>query len=121
VNIIKGKRADDVGRGTFSRRNVLGGLAALPVLATIGSATVAVARPDAVGDLVRGAERRYNAPLLTAGTQLLMPAGITAVPIQDFYRQPHLASAESAWPYLTATDGTTDGGCAQAPVPVVLR
>jgi hypothetical protein len=36
-----------------------------------------------------------------------MPAGITAVPIQVYYHHPHLASAESAWPHMTATDGTT--------------
>jgi len=52
-------------------------------------------------------ERRYNAPLLTPGTRLVLPAGIKAVPIQDYYRHPHLASAESAWPHMTATDGTT--------------
>ncbi len=105
------ERTDDVRGGTLSRRNVLGGLAALPVLAGIGSAAATAVRPDrvpdATGDLVRGAERRYNAPLLTAGTRLLLPAGIKAVPIKDFYRRPHLAPAESAWPHLTATDGTT--------------
>jgi hypothetical protein len=53
------------------------------------------------------AERRYNAPLLTPGTRLLLPAGVTAVPIQDYYHHPHLAPAESAWPHMTATDGTT--------------
>jgi hypothetical protein len=56
---------------------------------------------------MRGAERRYNAPLLTPGTRVVLPAGIKAVPIQDYYRHPHLASAESAWPRMTATDGTT--------------
>jgi hypothetical protein len=122
VNIIRDKRehaeaerADGVGGGTLGRRNVLGGLAALPVLYSVGSATRALAapavRPDTVptaaGDLVRGAERRYNAPLLTPGTRLLLPAGVTAVPVLDYYRRPHLAPAASAWPYLTATDGTT--------------
>ncbi len=52
-------------------------------------------------------ERRYNAPLLTSGTRLVLPAGIKAVPIQDYYRHPHLASSGSAWPRMTATDGTT--------------
>jgi hypothetical protein len=122
VNVIKGKRehaeaerADGVGRGTLSRRGVLGGLAALPVLYTVGSAVPALAAtatrpgsvPTATGDLVRGAERRYNAPLLTPGTRLVLPAGITAVPIQDYYHHPHLAPAASAWPHMTATDGTT--------------
>jgi hypothetical protein len=123
VNIIRGKRqhaeaerADGVGGGTLSRRGVLGGLAALPVvLYGVGSTTPALAgpatRPGSVpttaGDLVRGAERRYNAPLLTPGTRLLLPTGITAVPIQDYYHGPHLAPAGSAWPHLTATDGTT--------------
>jgi hypothetical protein len=51
-------------------------------------------------------ERRFNAPLLTTGTRLVLPAGIKAVPIKDYYRHPHLASAESAWPRVTATDGT---------------
>jgi hypothetical protein len=122
VNIIRGKRqqaeaerADGAGTGTLSRRGVLGGLAAIPfVLYGVGSATPALATPALAatatrpaGDLVRGAERRYNAPLLTPGTRLLLPAGIKAVPIQDYYHRPHLASAESAWPHIRATDGTT--------------
>ena len=123
MDIIRGKRqhaeaerADGVGGGTLSRRGVLGGLAALPVvLYGVGSATRALAAPAArpgsvpaaVGDLVRGAERRYNAPLLMPGTRLLLPAGVTAVPVLDYYHRPHLAPAESAWPHLTATDGTT--------------
>jgi hypothetical protein len=123
VNIIRGKRqhaeaehAAGAGEGTLSRRGVLGGLAALPVvLYGAGSATSALAatgaRPDSVPtaapDLVRGTERRYNAPLLTPGTRLVLPAGITAVPIQDYYHRPHLAQAGSAWPHLRAADGTT--------------
>jgi hypothetical protein len=62
--------------------------------------------PKATDDLVRGVERRFNAPLLTTGTRLVLPAGIRAVPIQDYYRRPHLASAASAWPRLRATNGT---------------
>jgi hypothetical protein len=124
VNVIRGKRehpeegerADGVGGGTLSRRGILGGLAALPVVVYgVGSATPALAtaatRPGsgltATGDLVRGAERRYNAPLLTPGTRLMLPADVKAVPIQDYYHRPHLARAESAWPSVTATDGTT--------------
>src|SRR6185437_3881213 len=114
VNVIKGQReqgeagrADGAGGGTLSRRGVLGGLAALPVvLSGAGAATPALAAaatrpgrvPAAAGGLVRGAERRYNAPLLTPGTRLVLPAGITAVPIQDYYHHPHLAPAGSAWP-----------------------
>ena len=97
------------------RRHVLGGLAALPVLYGVGSATPALAAsaarpgsvPTAAGDLMRGAERRYNAPLLTPGTQLKLPAGVKAVPVQDYYHRPHLASAASAWPHIRAADGTT--------------
>jgi hypothetical protein len=123
VNIISGKRqhaeaerADGAGGGTLSRRGVLGGLAALPVvLYSVGSAAPALAAtatrpgsvPAAPGDLVRGTERRYNAPLLTPGTRLVLPAGITAVPVRDYYHRPHLAPAQSAWPHMTATDGTT--------------
>jgi hypothetical protein len=101
---------------TPSRRGVLGGLAALPVvLYRAGSGTPALATtatrpgrvPTAAGDLVRGTERQYNAPLLAPGTRLVLPAGITALPIQDYYHHPHLASAGSAWPRMTATDGTT--------------
>lgn len=128
MNVIRGKRehpeegerADGVA-GTLSRRGILGGLAALPVvLYGVGSATPALAttalattatRPGsgltATGDLVRGVERRYNAPLLTPGTRLMLPADVKAVPIQDYYHRPHLARAESAWPSMTATDGTT--------------
>lgn len=129
MNVIRGKRehpeegerADGVGGGTLSRRGILGGLAALPVVVYgVGSATPALATPalattatrpasglTATGDLVRGAERRYNAPLLTPGTRLMLPADVKAVPIQDYYHRPHLARAESAWPSVTATDGTT--------------
>jgi hypothetical protein len=126
VNIIGGKRehaeaerTDGVGAGTLSRRGVLGGLAgglaAIPILSSVGSATPALAasavRPGSVptpaGDLMRGAERRYNAPLLTPGTRLVLPAGVKAVPVLDYYRRPRAASASSAWPYLRAADGTT--------------
>jgi hypothetical protein len=122
VSIIKGKReqpeaerADGAGGGTLGRRHVLGGLAALPVLYGVGSATPARAAsavrpgsvPAAAGDLVRGAERRYNAPLLTPGTQLKLPAGVKAVPVQDYYHRPRVASAASTWPHMRAADGTT--------------
>jgi len=103
-----------------SRRGVLGSLAALPVLYGIGSVAPALASPAtrpgsvpsggvprATDDLVRGVERRYNAPLLTPGTRVMLPPGIKAVPVQDYYRHPHLASAESVWPRMAATDGTT--------------
>jgi hypothetical protein len=120
VNIIRGRRghaeaerAAGVGGGTLGRRGVLGGLAALPVLASAGSATPALAgsavrrgSPAAAGGLVRGTERRYNAPLLTPGTRLVLPAGVTAVPVLDYYHRPHLAPAASAWPYLRAADGS---------------
>jgi hypothetical protein len=110
------ERADGVGGGTLGRRNVLGGLAALPaVLYSVGSGTRALAatatQPGRVstagGDLVRGAERRYNAPLLTPGTRLLLPAGVKARPVLDYYRRPRVASAASAWPNMRAADGTT--------------
>jgi len=127
MNIIRGKRehpgaerADGAGGGTLGRRNVLGGLAALPVLVSIGSAAPALAAPAlaasaarpgsvpaTVGDLVRGTERRYNVPLLTPGTRLLLPAAVKAVPVVDYYHRPRLASAASAWPYIRAADGTT--------------
>jgi hypothetical protein len=121
VNTIRGKRqqaeaerADGAEAGTLSRRGVLGGIAAVPfVLYGVGSATPALATPALAAtvrpasDLVRGAERRYHAPLLTPGTRLLLPAGIKAVPVQDYYHRPHLAPAESAWPRLRAADGTT--------------
>ena len=123
MNLIRGKRqhaeaerADGAGGGTLSRRGVLGGLAALPVvLYSVGSATPALAAtatrpgsvPTATGDLVRGEERRYNAPLLAPGTRLLLPAGGKAVPVLDYYHRPRLARAASAWPHIKAADGTT--------------
>jgi hypothetical protein len=37
----------------------------------------------------------------------VLPAGIKALPIEDYYRRPHLAPVQSAWPRVMATDGTT--------------
>ncbi len=122
MNIIKGKRqhaeaepTDGVGSGTLGRRGVLGGLAAIPVLSGLGSAIPASAAaaaqrgsvPAAAGDLVRGVERRYNAPLLAQGTRLVLPEGVKAMPVRDYYTRPRLAPKASAWPHLRAADGTT--------------
>jgi len=105
-----------VGSGTLGRRSVLGGLAAVPVLSgLVGSAAPALAATGArrgsvrapAGDLVQGAERRYNAPLLAPGTRLVLPVGIKAVPVRDYYHRPRLASSASAWPRVRAADGTT--------------
>jgi hypothetical protein len=99
---------------SLGRRSVLGGLAALPVLVGVGTAESArtaagAARSDgipAVTDgLVAGAERRYNAPLLTPGTRLVLPEGIKVAPVLDYYHGPRLASAESGWPYVLAANG----------------
>ena len=122
MNIARGNRkhaeaepTEGVGGGTLGRRSVLGGLAAIPVLSSVvvSAATASDAAaaqrdsvPVAAGDLVLGTERRYNAPLLAAGTRLVLPAGVKAVPVQDYYTRPRLAAA-SAWPYLKAADGTT--------------
>jgi len=115
VNIIRGKRqnakAERADGVSLSRRKVLGGLAALPaipVLFRFGSAAPALASavtrpgsvPKAIDELVRGVERRYNAPLLTPGTRLVLPADINALPAQDYYRHPQLASAETIWPHI---------------------
>ena len=124
MNIIRGRqepaeteRADGMGTGRRpARRSILGGLAALPVLYTVASATPALAssaaRPASVttaagGDLVTGQERRYNAPLLTAGPRLVLPAGVKAVPVVDYYHRPHLGPAASAWPHIKAAGGAT--------------
>ncbi len=107
--MFRGKQ-ERSGGSALSRRSVLGGLAVLPVLGGIGSAApalAATAAPNATDDLVRGPERRYNHPLLTPGTRLVLPAGVKALPVLDYYRGPSLASTESTWPRLTATDGTT--------------
>jgi hypothetical protein len=125
--MLEPKRTDGV---TLTRRGMLGGLAtAIPVLYGIEAASSALAAPAPVAaatppssvpnasdgavrgngtdDLVRGVERRYNAPLLAPGTRLVLPAGIRAVAVQDYYHRPHLASVESAWPRVRASDGTT--------------
>jgi len=123
VNITRGNRkhaeaepTDGAGSGTLGRRSVLGGLAALPVLSSLaGSAAPALAAtgarrgsvPAAAGDLVQGVERRYNAPLLAPGTRLVLPAGIKAVPVRDYYHRPRLSPAASAWPRMRAADGAT--------------
>src|SRR6516162_10833613 len=122
MNITRGSRknaeaepTDGVGSGTLGRRSVLGGLAAIPVLSgLVGSAAPASAAaaaqrgrgPAAAGELVQGVQRQYNAPLLAAGTRLVLPAGVKAVPVRDYHARPRLAAA-SAWPYLKAADGTT--------------
>jgi hypothetical protein len=106
---------DGVGSGTLGRRSVLGGLAAIPVLSGLVSAApasgaAAAQRSSAgtgAGDLALGMERRYNAPLLAAGTRLVLPAGIKTVPVRDYYTHPHLGSAARAWPHVWAADGTT--------------
>ena len=36
----------------------------------------------------------------------MLPAGVKAVPVRDYYTRPRLAAA-SAWPHLKAADGTT--------------
>ena len=123
MNITRGSRknaeaepTDGVGSGTLGRRSVLGGLAAVPVLSSLvglaapASAATGARRgsvPAAAGDLVQGAERHYNAPLLAPGTRLVLPAGIKAVPVRDYYHRPRLAPAASAWPHVRAADGTT--------------
>jgi hypothetical protein len=101
--------------GTLGRRSVLGGLAAVPVLSSlVGSAAPALAGtetrrssvPAAAGELVKGVERHYSPPLLAPGTRLVLPAGIKAVPVRDYYHRPRLAPAASAWPHMRAADGT---------------
>ena len=113
MNITRGKRknAGPERPDGLRRRGVLGGLAAIPVLYGLGAAATPASAapaggPTATGDPVRGDERRYHAPLLTAGTRLLLPAGVRAVPVQDYYHRPRLAPATSVWPTLTAADGT---------------
>jgi hypothetical protein len=121
VNITKGNRkhaeaapADGVASATLGRRGVLGGLVAVPVLSGLvmaaGPASAALAeqpgKAAATNDLVRGQERRYNAPLLTPGTRLVIPAGVTAVAILDYYHRPHSASTASAWPHVRTANGT---------------
>src|ERR1700733_14184766 len=41
------------------------------------------------------------------GTRLLLPAGLKAVPVVDYYHRPRLAPAASTWPPLRAADDTT--------------
>lgn len=106
--------ADSGGGGSLGRRSVLGGLAALPVLygvATAGSGQAAVSGtrpgsgPTVSGGLAVGVERRYNAPLLTPGTRLVLPEGIKAASVMDYYHQPHLASGTGALGSQTGPDG----------------
>jgi hypothetical protein len=103
-------------QGDLDRRRVLGGLAAVPVLYSIGTAApasaAAVARPNSIPsatteDLVRGVERRFSAAQLTPGTRLVLPEGIKALAVRDYYHRPFSASARTAWPNVTATDGST--------------
>jgi hypothetical protein len=121
MNIIRGNRnqaetepTGGAGSATLGRRRVLGGLAAIPVLSGVvalagGSEAAAAPRGGAAAgtvDLSPGVERRYNAPLLTAGTRLMLPVGVKAMPVQDYYQRPRLAEA-SVWPHVRAADGTT--------------
>jgi len=105
MNITRGNRkhaeaepTDGVGSGTVGRRSVLGGLAAIPVLSSLAGSTAPAS--------AAAAARHYNAPLLAPGTRLVLPAGIKAVPVRDYYHRPRLASAASAWPRVRAADGT---------------
>lgn len=119
MNIIRDKReqrADDAGGGALGRRSVLGGLAAIPVLYGVGIASPAQAATTAArsgsarqagADLVRGSERRFTATRLTPGTRLILPEGIKAVAVEDYYHRPHTASAQTTWPNVTAADGHT--------------
>ena len=122
MNTTRGNRkhaeaepTNGVSSGTVGRRSVLGGLAAIPVLSSIaGSAAPASAAtgarrnsvPAAAGDLVQGVQRQYNTPLLAPGTRLVLPEGIKAVAVRDYYQRPRLAPTASAWPHVRAADGT---------------
>ena len=111
------ERPDGVGGRTLGRRSVLGGLAAVPVVYGIASAapalaatpvqTAGAAQATGAAGLVRGVEQRYHAPLLTPGTRLVLPEGITVTAVLDYYDHPRLASAESVWPRMKAADGST--------------
>jgi hypothetical protein len=128
MNIVRAQRQEGQQEqpdgGAVTRRGALGGLAAavpaISVLSGMGPVASALAAPasraaaaqtgnarNGSDDLLRGGERRYNAPLLVPGTHLVLPAGITAIAVKDYYTRPHLASVRSAWPRLTASDGTT--------------
>lgn len=119
MNIIKdrqGQRVEDAGGGALGRRSVLGGLAAIPVLYGVGMAAPAqaattAARPGSAPqtgtDLVRGSERRFTATRLTPGTRLILPEGVKAAAVEDYYHRPHTASAQTVWPNVTAADGHT--------------
>ena len=94
----------------LGRRGILGGLTALPVLYGLGGAASpasAAGESESEGEPASGPERRYHAPLLTPGTRLVLPAGVKAVPVRDYYSGPYLSSAPSAWPRMTAADGST--------------
>ena len=135
MNNIRGRQehtdtgpADGVGGRALGRRGVLGGIAVLPVVYGIGSAAPApaassapavgsapaatsagsggAAQAAATAGLVRGVEQRYHAPLLTSGSRLVLPEGITVTPILDYYDHPHRASAASVWPRMEAADGS---------------
>ena len=107
-------RTDGVDSGTPGRRSVLGGLAAVPVLSALGSVGPAsaalAAQPGrgqtATGDLVLGAGAAVQPSAAHPGTRLLLPAGVKAVPVLDYYHRPRAATAASAWPRLRAADGT---------------
>jgi hypothetical protein len=101
VNIIRGKP----GRAEAERADGAGGVGSA-ARAPAASGTRPGKVPTADSDLVRGEERRYNAPLLAPGTRLVLPAGIKAVPVLDYYRRPRFASAASPWPHLRAANGT---------------
>lgn len=120
MNLIRDRRehaevegADGAGGGALGRRAVLGGLAAIPVLYGVGSAASAQAAQAAtvpkvasgVSGLVRGLEQRYSLPLLVPGTRLVLPAGIKAVAVKDYYRRPYLASSETLWPRVAVAGG----------------
>lgn len=97
----------------MSRRGILALLAATPIVVAIGkdlpSPSIGSAFStsfDHAGKLIRGVERRFNAPMLSPGAQLRMPKGIRAVPIEGFFKnRPRVGQAAYSWPYLPAESG----------------
>ncbi|RVX46098.1 hypothetical protein EDD27_8946 [Nonomuraea polychroma] len=114
LNVYDGV-TDSVGGRMLNRRGILAGLAASPFIVALGApagtASAATrARSSGAGTaaetIVRGGARRWHGPFLGPGARLLLPAGVKAAPVEDYFTSPRLTRMAYVWPQMQALDGS---------------